>query len=92
MTTLEVEEDALRVASVSFSDENFSVALEDGRTITAPLWWYPRLANADARQRENWAIMPFGDAIEWEAIDEHISVKGLLQGGPAPGATPPGRR
>jgi hypothetical protein len=52
------------------------MTLKDGRRIAAPLWWRPRLLDATPEQRANWAIMPFGDAIEWPEIDEHVSIKG----------------
>jgi hypothetical protein len=89
MTILELEDETLQVETVGCSDTELSVTLKDGRRIAVPLWWLPRLHHATPEQRAAWRIMPFGDAIEWEAIDEHVSVKGLLRGKPAPGATPP---
>jgi hypothetical protein len=88
MTTLELEDKTLQIEAVDCSDTELSVALKDGRRITAPLWWLPRLQSATQDERAGWRIMRFGDAIEWEAIDEHVSVKGLLRGKPAPGAKP----
>ncbi len=89
MTNLEIEDDTLQIETVRCSDTELSVTLKDGRRIAVPLWWLPRLHGATPEQRAAWRIMPFGDAIEWEAIDEHVSVKGLLRGKPAPGARPP---
>ena len=48
------------------------VLLQDGREISAPLWWYPRLLHATPEQREKWGILPFGDALHWEEIDEDL--------------------
>jgi hypothetical protein len=89
MSTLELEDDALQVASVECSERELTVILKDGRRIGVPLWWLPRLSEATPEQRTRWQIMPFGDAIEWPEIDEHVSVKGLLRGRPAPGARSP---
>jgi hypothetical protein len=89
MTTLELEDETLQIAVVDCSETELIVTLKDGRRIAAPLWWLPRLLEATPEQRANWDIMPFGDAVEWPEIDEHVSIKGLLRGRPAPGAKPP---
>jgi Protein of unknown function (DUF2442) len=89
MTILELEDDALQVDTVECSEVELTVSLKDGRRISVPLWWLPRLLEATPEQRGGWQIMPFGDAIEWQELDEHVSVKGLLRGKPAPGARPP---
>jgi hypothetical protein len=90
MTTLELEDEALQIATVDCSETELIVTLKDGRRIAAPLWWLPRLLEATPEQRAIWEIMPFGDAVEWPEIDEHVSVKGLLRGKPAVGAKPTG--
>lgn len=84
------EDEALQVDSVDCSETELAVSLKDGRRISVPLWWLPRLLKATPAQRAAWRVMPFGDAIEWQEIDEHVSVKGLLRGKPAPDAKPPG--
>jgi hypothetical protein len=89
MSTLELKDESLQIAAVDCSDTELIVTLKDGRRIAAPLWWLPRLRDATPEQRANWDIMPFGDAVEWPEIDEHVSVKGLLRGKPASGAKPP---
>ena len=89
MSTLELEEETLQIEAVDCSNTELIVTLKDGRRIAAPLWWLPRLLEATPEQRAQWKIMPFGDAIEWQKIDEHVSVKGLLRGKPAPGAKRP---
>jgi hypothetical protein len=89
MTILELEDEALQVDTVDCTQTELIVSLKDGRRIAAPLWWLPRLQMATPEQRAGWHIMPFGDAVEWPEIDEHVSVKGLLRGKPAPGAKEP---
>ncbi len=73
-----------RVKGVSFTDDTMSVDLMDGRTITVPLVWYPRLLNATAKQRANWEACGGGYGIHWPDIDEDLSTEGLLRGAPAP--------
>jgi hypothetical protein len=73
-----------RVADVKFTKDTLSVALRDGRTITVPLAWYPRLFNATAAQRKNWRVAGGGYGIHWPDIDEDLSTEGLLRGAPAP--------
>ena len=71
-----------RVADVKFTKDTLSVALRDGRTITVPLAWYPRLFNATAAQRKNWRIAGGGYGIHWPDVDEDLSTEGLLRGAP----------
>jgi hypothetical protein len=73
-----------RVADVSFDQDALSVRLKDGRTISVPLAWYPRLFHATAEQRRNWKIAGGGYGIHWPELDEDISTEGLLRGTPAP--------
>jgi hypothetical protein len=73
-----------RVANVEFDDDVLSVALMDGRTISVPLAWYPRLLNASDVQRKNWRIGGGGYGIHWPDLDEDLSTEGLLRGAPAP--------
>ena len=76
-----------RVADVRFREDTMSVDLADGRTITVPLEWYPRLRNATRGQRDNWELAGAGFGIHWPEIDEDLSVEGLLRGAAAPRAT-----
>ncbi len=76
-----------RVADLFFTDEELSVRLMDGRTITVLLAWYPRLLNATEEQRNNWKISGGGYGIHWPDIDEDLSAEGLLRGAPAPKAS-----
>ena len=75
-----------RVADVRVTRDVLSVALCDGRTITVPLAWYPRLLNATRAQRKNWRVAGGGYGIHWPDIDEDLSTEGLLRGAPAPRA------
>ncbi|MBU4185688.1 MAG: DUF2442 domain-containing protein [Desulfobacteraceae bacterium] len=83
MTTLEPKAGE-RVSDVRVTDDAISVDLFDGRTITVPLAWYPRLLHATSEQRANWRIAGAGYGIHWPDIDEDLSTRGLLQGAPAP--------
>jgi hypothetical protein len=74
-----------RVSAVEITEDNLVVGLVDGRTISVPLTWYPRLLNATPKQRANWSISGGGYGIHWEEIDEDLSTEGLLRGAPAPG-------
>jgi hypothetical protein len=74
-----------RVKDVRFSDDSLSVDLFDGRTITAPLAWFPRLLHATPQQRANWRLAGAGYGIHWPEVDEDISTEGLLRGAAAPG-------
>ncbi|AFY62523.1 DUF2442 domain-containing protein [Synechococcus sp. PCC 6312] len=73
-----------RVKNVYFTDETISVDLMDGRIITVPLAWYPRLFNATPEQRANWVVCGGGYGIHWDEIDEDLSTEGMLRGAPAP--------
>jgi len=69
--------------NVTVTDDALSVDLSDGRTISAPLAWFPRLAHATQQERNNWRLIGKGHGIHWEDIDEDISVEGLLAGKPS---------
>lgn len=73
-----------RVKQVHFTDDTISVDLADGRTITVPLVWYPKLLNATPAQRANWQVCGGGYGIHWKEIDEDLSTEGMLRGAPAP--------
>ena len=66
--------------SVKVSADTLQVDLSDGRTISVPVGWYPRLANATSEERKEWRLIAQGRGIHWESIDEDISVEGLLAG------------
>jgi Protein of unknown function (DUF2442) len=79
MTTLVLERDPCAVR-VDASESHLTVELDDRRTVSVPLDWYPRLVHATPAERQNCQIFGEGSAIEWPDIDEHISVEGLLAG------------
>ncbi len=68
---------------VEVSADTLSVDLADGRTIAAPLAWYPRLAHATAEERASWRLIAGSRGIHWPALDEDISVANLLAGQPS---------
>jgi hypothetical protein len=73
-----------RVAGVEFTTDALSVLLKDGRTISVPLVWFPKLLKATAAQLKNWQICGGGYGIHWPDLDEDLSTEGLLRGAPAP--------
>mgnify|MGYP001361164383 CR=1 FL=1 len=68
----------VRAKGVYFKDSRFYVLLADEREISVPLSWFPRLLHATDEQRDAWELIGQGVGIHWEAIDEDISVAGLL--------------
>jgi len=83
MSTLAVQIDAPTANSVSISEDTLSVDLSDGRTISVPIEWFPRLVHASPEERMRWRFIGKGEGIHWEDIDEDISVAGLLAGKPS---------
>lgn len=74
-----------RVKKIHINQEMLTVDMMDGRSISVPLAWYPRLLNATVKQKKNYRISAGGYGIHWPDIDEDLSVEGLLRGVPAPG-------
>ncbi|MGI8837530.1 MAG: DUF2442 domain-containing protein [Pyrinomonadaceae bacterium] len=62
------------------TDDALTVCLADGRTITVPLEWFPRLAHATAAERKNWRLLGKGEGLHWPELDEDISIHDLLLG------------
>jgi Protein of unknown function (DUF2442) len=73
-----------KIVDAEVTEDELKVELLDGRTITVPLAWYPRLLHATPEQRVNWKIAGGGFGIHWADIDEDLSSEGLLRGAPAP--------
>ena len=72
--------------TVAVSDDELTVGLADGRIITVPLVWFPRLVRASAEARGKWEILGDGEGIHWPEADEDLSVEGLLAGNRTRGA------
>lgn len=83
MTTLAVKIDLPFAESVMITEDTLNVDLSDGRTISVPLTWFPRLVHATQEQRDNWRLIGRGHGIHWDDIDEDISVEGLIAGRPS---------
>ena len=83
MNTLAVEIRVPEALNVSLTDDTLSVDLSDGRSISVPIAWFPRLLHSTEHERNNWRLIGKGQGIHWEDIDEDISIEGLLTGKPS---------
>src|SRR6266508_3876400 len=83
MSTSSLANDAAAAKDVRVTSRALVVELRDGRTVSVPLEWYPRLAHGTPRERQQWELIGPGLGIHWPALDEDISVNGLLQGRPS---------
>jgi hypothetical protein len=79
MPTLVTERDTFAL-SVSFSEDALIVRLDDGRLLSVPMAWYPRLLHGSAAERERYELIGDGEGIHWPQLDEDIHVDGLLAG------------
>ena len=79
MSTLVTERDVF-AESVQFSQDSMTVHLDDGRALSVPLAWYPRLLHGTQKEREHFELIGDGEGIHWPSLDEDISVEGLLAG------------
>lgn len=68
---------------VEVTEDTIRVELSDGRTITVPVSWYPRIDNATTAERKNWQLIGSGHGIHWVDVDEDISVEALVNGKPS---------
>ena len=80
MSTSQAEITGASALSVRVTDLDLSVDLSDGRTITVPVAWFPRVAMGTQSERENWSLIGGGHGIHWADLDEDISVESLLTG------------
>jgi len=71
---------AVKASNVSVTDDTFEVDLADGRTLSVPLTWYPRLLHGTPEERRNWRLIGDGVGIHWPDLDEDLSVEGMLLG------------
>ena len=83
MSTLVVEAESILAQSVSVTGDTLVVELTDGRSLSVPLAWYPRLQHGSQAERDNWRIIGAGDGINWPDLDEDISMAGLVAGRPS---------
>ena len=79
MSTLTLETDPLAV-EVAVDNTTLRVSLSDGRELSVPVEWFPRLRDASPTDRANWRLIGIGEGIHWPELDEDISVLGLLAG------------
>ena len=79
MPTLTLESEPLAIG-VAFSEDVFRVSLDDGRELSVPLAWFPRLLHGSPEQRRHWELIGSGQGIHWPELDEDISVAGILAG------------
>ncbi len=75
--------ETVSILAVRISENMLTVDLQDGRSVSAPLSWYPRLLHGSAIERKNWRIIGNGEGIHWPDLDEDISLRGLLEGIPS---------
>src|SRR5947209_1872918 len=80
MSTSTVDHQVAAARSIQFSDDALTVDLSDGRSISVPLAWYPRLFHGTAAERSHWRLIGAGRGIHWPDLDEDISVENLLLG------------
>ncbi|APF20444.1 hypothetical protein Calab_1410 [Caldithrix abyssi DSM 13497] len=80
-STIEIE--TPDIVQVAINEEDLTVELSDGRTITVPIAWFPRLVHATERERANWRLIAGGKGIHWPDLDEDISVQALILGKPS---------
>lgn len=83
MNTLSIDLQALRAQDVSVSANALTIDLTDGRTITVPLAWYPRLLHGTASERKHWRLIGNGEGVHWPDLDEDLSIEGIILGRPS---------
>jgi Protein of unknown function (DUF2442) len=83
MNTLAIERREATAEGVSVTETTLTVHLADGRTLSVPLAWYPRLLNGSPKERNRWRLIGRGEGIHWPDLDEDISVENLLSGNPS---------
>lgn len=74
---------SIKAESIDVTDDSLTVELSDGRTISVPLNWYPRLVAGSSAERQNWRLIGDGQGIHWADLDEDISVENLILGQPS---------
>lgn len=80
MSTFVAKNERTLANNVTVTKDTLTVDLDDGRTISIPLSWFPRLLNGLMKERQNWRLIGRGEGVHWPDLDEDISVSGLLEG------------
>lgn len=80
MSTLVKDLQAVKAIEVKVTEDNLVVELDDGRTLSIPLTWYPRLWHGTMAERQNWRLIGDGMGVHWPDLDEDISIEGLILG------------
>ncbi len=83
MTTSTIDIQKLKAHNVVVTEDSLTVDLTDGRTISVPLAWYPRLLHGKPEERSNWRLIGKGEGIHWPDLDEDLSIAGLILGRPS---------
>ncbi len=83
MTTLVLDSSSLKATSVQVTQDSLSAELADGRSISVPLAWYPRLLSATAEERNRFRFIGAGEGVHWPDLDEDISIEGIVAGRPS---------
>jgi hypothetical protein len=83
MSISAIEIGSVKAQSATISEDALIVDLNDGRTISVPLAWYPRLLNGNPEERHNWQLIGMGEGIHWPDLDEDVSVENLVLGKPS---------
>ncbi|RIK43339.1 MAG: DUF2442 domain-containing protein [Chloroflexi bacterium] len=80
MNTVVIDLQDITIQDVEVTDDSLTVDLRDGRSITVPLAWYPRLLHGTPAERKHWRLIGRGVGIHWPDLDEDLSVEGLILG------------
>ena len=80
MSSLRLKMQTVKAQRVTTTEDSLDVDLSDGRTVSVPLMWYPRLLNGSPRERNNWRLIAGGEGIHWPDLDEDLSVEGIILG------------
>jgi len=83
MNTLTILIQSTRAQAVTITEDSLTLDLSDGRTISIPIAWYPRLLNGTLEERNHWRFIGDGEGIHWPDLDEDISVENILAGKPS---------
>ena len=92
MTTSTTDAVVPLATGVTVTDDPLTVDLSDGRTVSVPLAWYPRLLHATAEERRRWQLIARGEGMHWPDVDEDISVAALVAGRPSAESAAPLQR